>query len=503
MELRRVPELEKHHEIISLIVSNPNWPAIDKAKILGANALIFSGQKDVADAYNRAAHGQWIYHLLHDSNLPEKKRMHHIFRNPIADVEAAVLHDPLFSAEQKIKQLQALAVYSKQLKADLPKLVAVIVENDPRLNVSAKLSLLADWSARYPGCEELATARYAQMKYAREHGAKSAAPFPYAGQGLFEQHGITFEGLLQSEWISKYGAEDHVSPERKRQILSTFWTDITAQAELHWVHRGHKFKYDGLQLWGPDVRTTFPQLVGQMALTYLESETRFNQEGRMPWKDRISMAHMYQSFMGKETNFYVDAQGYTNNLSNGTGPFQLTGICVYAAGIEKLDSINRQVVSWGGQPFDSHLVYYWSGNAWLSLVDVQTTVEKKNRKGKVVGYKPARVDPHSRPIPPPKGDRILRGPNFKEELTKPYKSICVASAAMIMYGAHPGMTYAELEKSAQKYNGNNAEIVTPEGQEMKLKMRYGKEIRARIERSDKVSLFQKVGPGGKSALFDQ
>ena len=505
MELLRpqpMTELQRHQQIISLAISKQDWPAIDKAKWLGANALIFQGKKDVAAAYNRAAHLQWIYHYVHDSNLSSKE-LFRTFKSrkfSPSELTEAVRYDSSFNANEKIRLVRQLAGNYKQINSDLPKLVALII-NESKLNVQAKLSLLADWQRKYPGSEELSAAILDQKSYARSQKEDSTpflprpspasprpAPGQYPGQDLMAGYGITIESLMSDKWVAAYGQSDGLGPQRKKELLSSFFKDMAEMAELHWTHRGHTFKFGGLTLHGPDMRVKFPELVSQLALSYLEAEVRFNESASLPLEQRVRLAHMYQSFVGKETKFYVDAQGYTNNKSNGTGPFQLTGICIYALSIEKLGDIRNKILRWGGRPFSSQLARYWepAQNRWVSLVQVQTPAPKKNRRGQVVGYKPIRVEPEARPIPPPGGDIIVRGPYFKDELSNPAKAIRVASAAMIMYGAHPGMTYSELEQVAERYNGNNRKIKTPRGV-MKVKEEYKQDVKARSQLSDKLS----------------
>jgi len=229
--------------------------------------------------------------------------------------------------------------------------------------------------------------------------------------------------------------------------------------------------------------------VAQMALSYLEAEVRFNYDQRLSWPVRLKMGHIYQAFVGKETAWYVDAQGYTNGKSNGTGPFQLTAICVYALSIEQLDETNKKIISWGGRPFDANLARYFDSKQgrWISLVQVQAAFPRKDTRGRTIGYRTLNFEPEERHIPPLGGEIIVRGPFFRGTLTNPAEAIRVASAALIMYGANPSMSYADLEKVAEKYNGNNRIYKTPEGPSMPVKKRYKKEIVKRTKMADLLS----------------
>lgn len=298
-----------------------------------------------------------------------------------------------------------------------------------------------------PSLEQMRTVAMAQME--------AAAPDWLQKQGLDAQKAMALP--WPAEYAKRFGKKLQQPAE---QVISRHWQQIAKDVHKLWTHRGQQFEYDGLLMWGPSRAVSLKDLTALVALTYLNAE-----RSGLP-------AHFLQSIAGKETNFV-----HTADSDAGSGLTQFTAIGL--AGVaERVESVNRKLQEWGRSPLDAHIGQAKAGKRWHWLVQEEKTVRVKVGRGKKARYKEktlrSDVD-FSQPV----SGRFVRAPGFERHLADPVNAVELATALLIVKGASPGMSREQMRQAAQDYNGNRAQFTTPEGRQMSVRERYGREIVAR------------------------
>lgn len=449
----RLKETEKPPpQIIDGIVMSGQFSAAEKARLLGGHRLISELAKDNAGAklFANAEAGQRIYVIIHDEDPARKYANVYQKINALGSgkfsakqLQDAIVWDARLSAQQKAAYLGELRKKSAQLKKEL---------TDAYRGQNAFLAGMknGEKNAAGPAGED-------EQPEEKSAGARKNTQTVQALLKLPEVAGYAVLAKEQGRsqgWI-----------ERK---LAAHLDEIVQDAERYWSYRGKLFEFCGLKMWGPSLNVSKNALTGEISANYICSENQ-----GIP----VILLH---SIVGKECAWDPKASGTTGGMSNGTGPFQLTGGTVGDVS-ERLDIVNSKLSSWGYPPIGNDVgMAPTKKGEWEPLVLVQTTSPvgkgRKRRPGHVL-VEPQKLGRARRPDEP-----LTRNlAPFKREMTNYAKALRMATAVLILKGARPDMTTEEMRGVGERYNANSRPARTPEGKVEPIKKRYGKEIKARAE----------------------
>jgi hypothetical protein len=261
---------------------------------------------------------------------------------------------------------------------------------------------------------------------------------------LMAKYGVTIETVLKDVDAAGYIKFGYLNTDQARRVLKEVWNDLGAQALFNWSEKDKSFQFAGQKMAGPAEKVDFNELVGKLALSYLETYVRYGAGGEVPRETQLRIAHIFQSHMGIESRFDPTAYGTTNGIPNGVGLLQHTPISIYQMNVNSFGKINDKVESWGGMPFKEN-------RSWL--------VQKK-------------------------GKSIARGPQFRSVLEEAAINIVETSKAFIHLGLDPSLKGFTTGKTPRNYNGNKRVVKTREGKKMQVRDDYAKEVQARVKLAD-------------------
>ncbi len=441
-------------QTIDEIVLGDKFRAYDKAKLLGGHRLVCELGGDAAGAklFADAEAGQRIYMILHDAepgkryaNAYQKIRALASGKFSPAQMRDAIVWDGRLSAQEKAAYLGELRKKSPMLKREL--------------------------TEAYRGQNAFL------VKMKGGDGAKNAAPPRMEGGAEIadfvpeRKTTLTAKALLKLPEVAGYAALAGKQGRPQAWIekkLEERLDEIEHDAERYYAVRGGFFEFDNLRMWGPSLEVSRKVLTGEIAANYLCSENT-----GLP----VELLH---AIVGQECAWNPNASGTTHGLSNGTGPFQITGMTEGDVE-ERLELVNSKLAAWGYLPIgkDIGLTDAKRGRR-EPLVLVQTTVQVgkgKKKKDKRVSVPRQELGRARRP-----DERFARnGAVFRRELTDYAKALRMATAVLILKGAHPDMTSEEMRGVGERYNANPAPVRTPDGKYRPTFVVYGGKIKARAD----------------------
>ncbi len=367
IEPEPIPAYQKHQNIVSTILSNPDWPAIDKAKLFWANSQIYSGDpknQKIRELYEKAERSQWIYHYMHDARQPLSESIKLLIHYPSEELESVIVSDRKMRIEQKVKWLQVLRESSPQLDISLSKAYYEQLAQLPKTpaqtpstsTVSPRRNLIA-MRAPYPENESKLFSSAPQTPPAPQ-SVPAPSSYPKTSPLSLEYWGFTPATLASHVGVSNYAKNTlKIDSKTTKAILSAHWAEI----QRDFI----KIESDRNGLYGPGKSVPQKYLITNLARIHLNREMR-----------RIK-ASFTEVIISKESNWNKDLVSF-DKMDLGLYQIRKSSIDDMCQTDSKtgaqirMNEVNAQMKAWGLKPFDIHLGQYFEtikrkGKGWKKL----------------------------------------------------------------------------------------------------------------------------------------